>query len=160
MGKSGLNKMNREHIHLTASDRVDKSIGVISGFRNSCQVLIYIDIVNAVKDGYRFFVSANNVVLCEGDRDGTLPVKYFLKVIDRDSGKDNLKDHDDKETKKVLERNSTSTSSSNNNGTKAMENRAKNLKKKISKIKKMSVLEAKLNGEQAKMVKSLPVFEK
>merc|ERR1712157_333932 len=100
---------NREHIHLTASDRVDKSIGVISGFRNSCQVLIYIDIVEAVKDGYRFFVSANNVVLCEGDHTGTLPVKYFLK------------ERDNKESEKEIEStNSTSTSSS---GNKAMENR-------------------------------------
>merc|ERR1711976_915608 len=106
---------NREHIHLTASDRVDKSIGVISGFRNSCQMLIYIDIVEAVKDGYRFFVSANNVVLCEGDHTGTLPVKYFLKVIDRESGKDTLKERDNKESEKVIETtNSTSTSSSGN----------------------------------------------
>merc|ERR1711976_754435 len=107
---------NREHIHLTASDRVDKSIGVISGFRNSCQVLIYIDIVEAVKDGYRFFVSANNVVLCEGDHTGTLPVKYFLKVIDRESGRDILKERDNEESEKVIETstNSTSTGSSGN----------------------------------------------
>merc|ERR1712079_873123 len=149
--------MNREHIHLTASDRVDKSIGVISGFRNSCQVLIYIDIVEAVKDGYRFFVSANNVVLCEGDHTGTLPVKYFLKVIDRESGNDILKERENKEPQKSVESNSTSTSAS---GNKAMENRAKNLRKKISKIKKMSASGNKLNGEQEKMVKSLPVFEK
>merc|ERR1712035_192373 len=118
----------------------------------------YIDIVEAVKDGYRFFVSANNVVLCEGDHTGTLPVKYFLKVIDRESGEDILNERDYKKSGKVIEStNSTSTSSS---GNKAMENRAKNLRKKISKIKKLAVLGDKLNKEQEKMVKSLPVFEK
>merc|ERR1711972_486535 len=95
---------------------------------------------------------------CEGNHTGTLPVKYFLKVIDRESGKDILKERDNEESEKVIENtNSTSTSSS---GNKAMENRAKNLRKKISKIKKLAVLGDKLNGEQQKMVKSLPVFEK
>jgi len=157
--KTGLNRMNREHIHLTASDRVDKSIGVISGFRNSCDVLIYIDIVTAVQDGIKFYVSDNNVVLCEGP----LPVKYFLKAMDRDSGSDLLK-------RGNVEKNhaSCNSSSSNNNETdknskKTMENRAKNLKKKIIKIQKLKAEKPtgiKISADQEEMIKKLSDFEK
>ena len=80
---SGLSRMRRTHIHLTASDRVDASIGVISGFRSSCEILIYVDMCAAIKDGIDFFVSDNNVILCSGNDKGFLEAKYFVKVWDR-----------------------------------------------------------------------------
>lgn len=83
---SGLSRMARQHIHLTASDRVDKSIGVISGFRMSCEILIYVDAVAAIQDGIDFFVSENNVILCSGNDEGLLIPKYFKKVVDRQKG--------------------------------------------------------------------------
>ena len=86
--QSGLSKMKRNHIHLTASDRVDASIGVISGFRGSCEILIYIDICKAISDGIEFFVSENNVILCAGNVGGVLERKYFCKVIDRSTNQD------------------------------------------------------------------------
>merc|ERR1711976_345375 len=100
--QSGLNRMARQHIHLTASDRVDSRIGVISGFRASCEVLIYVDMVQAIEDGYPFFVSENNVILCSGDENGTLPAKDCQKVIDRKSGEDILQKRLAKESSKSI----------------------------------------------------------
>ena len=84
--RDGLSKMRRTHIHLTASDRVDASIGVISGFRGSTEVLIYVDMSAAIADGIAFFLSENNVILCSGDAQGMLHPKYFSKIVDKKSG--------------------------------------------------------------------------
>lgn len=166
--QSGLNKMSREHIHLTASDKVD-GVDVISGFRTSCQVLIYIDIVKAIEAEYKFFVSPNNVVLCAGDKDGCLPVEYFLKVLDRKSGKNLLKstngvvDENTSKSRKSKGLQSTKLEqTSPQNSIKSMQNRAKNLKKKINKIKGLKTSEQRNTPsiEQTEMVKNLPQFEK
>ncbi len=37
----------------------------------------------AIKDGIKFFISSNNVILTEGE-DGVLKPKYFSKVIRKD----------------------------------------------------------------------------
>jgi 2'-phosphotransferase len=49
--------------------------------RTSCEVMIYIDLAAAMRDGFEFYVSANNVVLCPGDEHGFLPPKYFRSVV-------------------------------------------------------------------------------
>ena len=38
-------------------------------------------------DGFDFFCSANNVILCAGNSEGILPSKYFAQVIDHRTGK-------------------------------------------------------------------------
>ncbi len=68
--QTGLNKMNRTHIHFASKP------GAISGFRKSSEVLIYLDMKKAMEDGLEFFMSENNVILCMGPIDK----KYFLKV--------------------------------------------------------------------------------
>merc|ERR1712110_99886 len=83
--KDGLCKMQRNHIHLTASDKVGED-GVISGFRASTQVLIYIDAVKASDAGIKFFQSSNNVILTAGDENGYLKPQFFIKIIDRNTG--------------------------------------------------------------------------
>ena len=57
-----------------------------TGMRNSAQVLIYIDVQKALDAGIAFFLSANGVVLTEGDERGFLSPEYFLRVEDRQSG--------------------------------------------------------------------------
>ena len=37
-------------------------------------------------DGYKFYLSENNVILCSGDESGILHRKYFKNVVDRKSG--------------------------------------------------------------------------
>jgi 2'-phosphotransferase len=78
----GLNRMNRNHIHF-ATGLIGED-GVISGMRYSCTVLIYLDLDKALKDGITFFKSENGVVLTEGvNGEGTLPKKYFKKVVSK-----------------------------------------------------------------------------
>lgn len=76
--KSGLNKMKRNHIHFAAGEL--GSDGVISGMRTSAQVYIYIDVHKAMKDGIKFFRSANNVILSPGNQDGIIESQYFKSV--------------------------------------------------------------------------------
>lgn len=71
--------MARVHIHFATALPED---GVISGMRNSANVVIQIDMVKAVQDGINFFVSSNGVVLTEGI-DRVLPPKYFLSITDK-----------------------------------------------------------------------------
>ncbi|CAH8503718.1 unnamed protein product [Heterobilharzia americana] len=79
--KEGLKRMGRTHIHF-APGEVGES-GVISGMRASAEIVIYIDMMKAVKDGYKFYISKNSVILCEGNSEGCLPTKYFLAAYQR-----------------------------------------------------------------------------
>lgn len=78
--KEGLRRMTRLHMHFAPG--YPKEQGVISGMRGSCDFIIEIDMAAAIKDGIKFFISTNNVILTEGI-DGTLPPKYFKKVTER-----------------------------------------------------------------------------
>ncbi|GAB1610811.1 tRNA 2'-phosphotransferase 1-like [Argonauta hians] len=81
----GLSKMKRTHVHFAVGEPGES--GVISGMRSSCQVMIYLNLALALKDGLKFYVSENNVILSKGDEHGFIRPKYFLKVIDRISRK-------------------------------------------------------------------------
>jgi 2'-phosphotransferase len=76
--RDGLCRMKRTHIHFAPGIPGDKE--VISGMRSSCQVLIFVDIAKALKAGYKFYRSANNVILCPGNEEGYLPSEYFEKI--------------------------------------------------------------------------------
>ncbi|KAF2222749.1 phosphotransferase KptA/Tpt1, partial [Elsinoe ampelina] len=101
----GLKRMTRQHVHFAAGLPAGfKSIGdmdaaaeaslqdkastapVISGMRNSSTVLIFIDVQKAVEGGLKFWKSANDVILTEGDQDGLVPLTYFKRVEDRTGG--------------------------------------------------------------------------
>ena len=86
----GLSRMNRLHVHFSADDQVDGT-NVVSGFRQSCDILIYLDIskiCSAIDEGkLKFLRSENNVILCGGDEDGIISKEYFEKIKDRKSGK-------------------------------------------------------------------------
>ncbi|CAG2117061.1 unnamed protein product [Medioppia subpectinata] len=89
ISKQGLKCMSRVHIHLTP--HLDRCMPVgtrdrpVSGFRANCELLVYVDVRAAQSDGYLFYRSENNVILTPGV-DSTLPAKYFIKVIDRQTG--------------------------------------------------------------------------
>lgn len=69
----GLKPMSRSHVHFAIGLPSDS--GVISGMRQSSEVLIFIDVQKALQDGIKFYISKNKVVLCNG-----LQPKYFKKV--------------------------------------------------------------------------------
>ncbi|KIO03432.1 hypothetical protein M404DRAFT_27065 [Pisolithus tinctorius Marx 270] len=73
----GLSRMKRNHVHLAQG--VPGS-GILSGMRNSSQVLIFIDVQKAIDAGIRFHLSKNGVVLTEGDAKGILGPQFFQRV--------------------------------------------------------------------------------
>ncbi|XP_002979811.2 tRNA 2'-phosphotransferase 1 [Selaginella moellendorffii] len=75
--KTGLKRMKRNHVHFATGLPQD---GVISGMKSKCEVLIYLDLAKAMKDGMKFFMSENGVVLTEGF-DGVVPREYFEKIM-------------------------------------------------------------------------------
>ena len=82
---SGLNRMKRNHIHMASC--MPGEDGVISGMRSNCEIIIHIDIENAINDGgLDFYKSSNNVILTKGP---ILP-RYFSKCIRRIDGVDLL----------------------------------------------------------------------
>ncbi|XP_042862520.1 tRNA 2'-phosphotransferase 1-like isoform X2 [Penaeus japonicus] len=86
--EQGLSRMNRTHIHFAPGLPGDS--GVISGMRSSCQLYIWINLPKALADDIKFFKSANNVILCSGNKEGILPLKYFSKVVDKKTGENLL----------------------------------------------------------------------
>jgi len=77
----GLSRMTRQHIHLAQG--VGGS-GVVSGMRNSSEVLIFVDLERAMKAGVKFVLSSNGVVLTEGDEKGFLHPQFFRRVETKD----------------------------------------------------------------------------
>lgn len=80
--KNGLSRMARTHIHM-ATDL--PGVGeTISGMRQSCDYIVYVNIKKASLEGFKFYRSANGVILCSGNEDGYLPPKY-LRIKQRKS---------------------------------------------------------------------------
>ncbi|CAL8099146.1 unnamed protein product [Calicophoron daubneyi] len=79
--REGLRRFSRNHIHFAPGELGDGD--VISGMRESAEVLIYINLAKALADGYRFFISRNRVILTEGNEEGCLPPKYFSAAYQR-----------------------------------------------------------------------------
>lgn len=71
--------MSRNHIHMAAGHKGE----VMSGMRFNCNLYIEIDIEKAMKDGIKFYVSENNVILSKGI-DGILAKKYFKTVTNKE----------------------------------------------------------------------------
>ncbi|KAH9498944.1 tRNA 2'-phosphotransferase 1 [Bulinus truncatus] len=88
--KQGLKPMGRMHIHFAPGE--PGSHGVISGMRNSCTVLIYLNLQKALEDGIEFHLSPNNVILSSGNEEKVIPPTYFHKVINRNTGEKLLQD--------------------------------------------------------------------
>ncbi|XWV26400.1 hypothetical protein QJ857_gp0670 [Tupanvirus soda lake] len=74
---SGLNRMERNHIHFAHGTPDDDT--VISGMRKTATVMIYIDAEKAMADGIKFYKSSNGVILSEGIN-GVISPTYFSKV--------------------------------------------------------------------------------
>merc|ERR1712228_1170589 len=81
--REGLKSMSRNHVHFGLSDCFK---GAVSGMRSSCEILIYLNMSLAMKDGIKFFLSDNNVILSHG-LNGVIAPKYFAKVVKFENGK-------------------------------------------------------------------------
>lgn len=74
---TGLKVMDRMHIHFSIAE--PESTTVISGMKHNAKVLIYINMELAMKDGIKFYMSKNKVILSSGIN-GTILPKYFSKI--------------------------------------------------------------------------------
>ncbi|KAI0131682.1 hypothetical protein F4776DRAFT_627389 [Hypoxylon sp. NC0597] len=93
----GLKKMGRQHVHfgtgLLPQDEggedvdVDGKPRVISGMRSDAELLIFADVEKSLRDGgIKWWISANGVVLTDGNEEGIVPLKYFKEVRGRRQG--------------------------------------------------------------------------
>ncbi|WFD21105.1 2'-phosphotransferase [Malassezia caprae] len=81
LASGALKRMQRNQIHL-AKGRPGAS-GLISGMRQRCSRLLYVDVGRALSDGVPFGISSNGVVLTPGVGDtGALPLSYVSYVTD------------------------------------------------------------------------------
>ena len=80
--EQGLCKMARNNIHMAIG--LPGKNGVISGMRNSCDTIVEINLLKAVKSGRMpFYTSTNNVVLTPGEGEkGLVPPEFFRSVFD------------------------------------------------------------------------------
>ena len=55
-----------------------------TGMRKSSQILIFVNVQKALDAGIQFYLSANGVVLTEGDGSGFLSTEFFQRVENAD----------------------------------------------------------------------------
>eukprot|EP00995_Heteronema_vittatum_P012330 NODE_820_length_1166_cov_384.873769_g576_i0.p1 GENE.NODE_820_length_1166_cov_384.873769_g576_i0~~NODE_820_length_1166_cov_384.873769_g576_i0.p1 ORF type:complete len:334 (+),score=118.24 NODE_820_length_1166_cov_384.873769_g576_i0:22-1002(+) len=80
--EEGLNRMTRTHIHFAA----EQGAGQFPGIRRNAEVLVYLDLERALRDGIEVYHCANNLCISPGIN-GIIPPKYFVKAIDLESGR-------------------------------------------------------------------------
>ncbi|KAI1417583.1 RNA 2'-phosphotransferase, Tpt1 [Hypoxylon sp. FL1857] len=97
VASGGLKKMGRQHVHfgtgLLPEDEGGEDVDgdgkprVISGMRSDAELLIFMDVERSLKDGgIKWWISANGVVLTDGNEEGIVPLKYFKEVRGRRQG--------------------------------------------------------------------------
>ncbi|ESP03082.1 hypothetical protein LOTGIDRAFT_110702, partial [Lottia gigantea] len=77
----GLSRRNRNHIHFAIGEPGEN--GVISGMRQSSEVVIYLNLQKVLQDNIKVYKSVNNVILSPGDQHGFIPSSYFTQVLNR-----------------------------------------------------------------------------
>jgi len=73
----------RSEVHFSCDD--PSTIGgacAVSGMRSNCDLVIWLDLRQALRDGLPFFISDNQVILSPGNAQNIIPPKYFSKVLD------------------------------------------------------------------------------
>lgn len=83
---TGLSRMKRNNIHFTPRLAADPT-RPHSGFRASCDTLVYVDVAAVLAAGIKLFISSNGVILSPGNRDGYIPARFFAKIVDRRTNK-------------------------------------------------------------------------
>ncbi|KAG9309892.1 KptA family-domain-containing protein, partial [Chiua virens] len=78
----GLSKMKRNHIHL-AQDVAGSN--VVSGMRNSSQILIFVNVQKALDAGIEFYLSTNGVRVTAGRLRGIrgIPLWFYERLTDQ-----------------------------------------------------------------------------
>ena len=48
---------------------------------------VYVDAGRAIDDGISFWVTRNGVIVSQGDQHGKIPLRYIVKIVDKDTGR-------------------------------------------------------------------------
>ncbi|MCR5106279.1 MAG: RNA 2'-phosphotransferase [Eubacterium sp.] len=75
INKKGLISKNRQYVHLSQDIETAKSVGMRHAKYISNLIIFEIDCQKMLKDGYKFYISDNNVVLTE-----KVPRKYLKQI--------------------------------------------------------------------------------
>ena len=84
IARNGLRKFKRNHIHFVA--RQPTRGETVAGVRHGVDFCVYVDAGKAIEDGIPFWVTRNGVIVSEGDKQGCIPLRYIIKIVDNDSG--------------------------------------------------------------------------
>lgn len=79
--KNGLSRMSRNHIHFARGMFGDKN--VTSGMRKDCDAFLSINVEKCMKDGFKFYISNNGVILSAGNDQGIITKEYFDVIPDK-----------------------------------------------------------------------------
>lgn len=93
MDSGGLKKMGRNHVHFGTGVPGAGGEEVVSGMRGDAEVLVHVDVRKSLeegetlgkegKEGLKWWLSENGVVLTEGDENGIVPLRVFKRVVGR-----------------------------------------------------------------------------
>ncbi|KAI0845161.1 KptA family-domain-containing protein [Daldinia vernicosa] len=95
VASGGLKRMGRQHVHfgtgLLPEDGdagATSQGGVVSGMRSDAELLMFADVEKSLREdgGIKWWISANGVVLTDGNEDGLVPLKYIKEVRGRKQG--------------------------------------------------------------------------
>lgn len=88
-GQGGNGDGNSKSAEAEVKDDGDekKQPTAISGMRSDAELLVFADVAQSLRDGgIKWWISANGVVLTDGNADGVVPLKYFREVRGRRQG--------------------------------------------------------------------------
>ena len=77
---NGVSRMSRNLIHMIGTP--PEKGKVKSGYRSSCDRLIWINVPKAMRQGIKFYQSKNDVILSPGNEEGKIPTDCFLKITE------------------------------------------------------------------------------
>ncbi|KAF4978399.1 hypothetical protein FZEAL_5217 [Fusarium zealandicum] len=76
----GLKPMGRNHVHCSMGTPEE---GVVSGMRKDAELVVDIDVEASLREGVKWWMSDNGVLLTEGDEQGILSSRFFKLVTGR-----------------------------------------------------------------------------
>ncbi|KAI1646156.1 KptA family-domain-containing protein [Daldinia loculata] len=98
VASGGLKRMGRQHVHFgtgllpedgdAGTSQGGGNSGVVSGMRSDAELLMFADVEKSLREdsGIKWWISANGVVLTDGNEDGLVPLKYIKEVRGRKQG--------------------------------------------------------------------------
>ena len=85
IAREGLKRFQRNHIHFVGRPPTEGE--TVAGVRHRVDFCVYVDAGRAIDDGISFWVTRNGVIVSQGDQHGKIPLRYIVKIVDKDTGR-------------------------------------------------------------------------